>query len=71
MSDEWREYSAHGWSVHGIAVRLQVSQDMEAMAFNTAISAMMVFTNHLMTLEKPPREAVEVCPTIGVARGFL
>ena len=29
------------------------------MAFNTAISAMMVFTNHLAKLDVAPREAVE------------
>lgn len=39
---------------------LQVSEDIDELAFNTAISALMVLTNHLMTFEKPPREALEV-----------
>lgn len=38
----------------------KVSEDIDSMAFNTAISAMMVLTNHLQGLkEKVPREAVE------------
>eukprot|EP00979_Chaetoceros_neogracilis_P010353 scaffold2455_cov212-Chaetoceros_neogracile.AAC.7 len=38
----------------------KVSEDMEAMSFNTAISAMMVLTNHLQSLkDEVPREAVE------------
>ncbi|HVY44279.1 MAG TPA: leucine--tRNA ligase [Minicystis sp.] len=37
----------------------KVTHDVEAMAFNTAISAMMVFLNHLAAMEAPPREAVE------------
>lgn len=38
----------------------KVTEDMEAMSFNTAISAMMVFTNHLQSLkDKVPREAAE------------
>lgn len=38
----------------------KVSTDIDAMAFNTAISAMMVLTNHLAGLkENVPREAVE------------
>jgi len=38
----------------------KVSEDIENMSFNTAISAMMVLTNHLQTLkDKVPREAVE------------
>jgi len=36
----------------------KVTQDIEAMAFNTAISAMMVYTNHLYTLEVIPKDAV-------------
>src|SRR5690606_36890668 len=36
----------------------KVTSDIEAMAFNTAISAMMVFLNHLSSLPSPPREAV-------------
>ncbi len=35
----------------------KVGQDIESMAFNTAISAMMVFTNHLYSLQVIPREA--------------
>ena len=38
----------------------KVTEDMEAMSFNTAISAMMVLTNHLQSLkEDVPREAAE------------
>jgi leucyl-tRNA synthetase len=38
----------------------KVTEDMEAMSFNTAISAMMVLTNHLQSLkDKVPREAAE------------
>lgn len=38
----------------------KVTQDIETMSFNTAISAMMVLTNHLTTLkEMVPREAAE------------
>jgi leucyl-tRNA synthetase len=36
----------------------KVTQDIDAMAFNTAISAMMVFTNHLYSLPEIPRDAV-------------
>ncbi|MFO0613304.1 MAG: leucine--tRNA ligase [Polyangiaceae bacterium] len=36
----------------------KVSHDIEALAFNTAISTMMVFTNHLHGLKDTPREAV-------------
>jgi leucyl-tRNA synthetase len=35
----------------------KVTRDIEAMAFNTAISAMMVLTNHLSAMPSPPREA--------------
>ncbi|MFO0586161.1 MAG: leucine--tRNA ligase [Polyangiaceae bacterium] len=35
----------------------KVSQDIDAMAFNTAISAMMVYTNHLLSLAEVPRDA--------------
>ena len=38
----------------------QVTEDIEQLSFNTAISAMMVLTNHLSTLERAPREALEV-----------
>lgn len=38
----------------------KVTEDMEAMSFNTAISAMMVLANHLQSLGgKVPREAAE------------
>jgi leucyl-tRNA synthetase len=38
----------------------KVSEDMDAMSFNTAISAMMVLTNHLQSLkDEVPREAAE------------
>mmetsp|Transcript_17554 Transcript_17554/g.33290 ORF Transcript_17554/g.33290 Transcript_17554/m.33290 type:complete len:922 (-) Transcript_17554:52-2817(-) len=38
----------------------KVTEDMEAMSFNTAISSMMVLTNHLQTLkDQVPREAAE------------
>jgi leucyl-tRNA synthetase len=37
----------------------KVTEDVEALRYNTAISAMMIFTNHLAALEAPPREAVE------------
>ena len=36
----------------------KVSVDGDAMAFNTAISALMVFTNHLSKLKEPPKEGV-------------
>ena len=38
----------------------KVTEDIESMSFNTAISAMMVLTNHLQSLkDKVPREAAE------------
>jgi leucyl-tRNA synthetase len=37
----------------------KVTRDVEALAFNTAISAMMVLVNHLATLPELPREAAE------------
>jgi leucyl-tRNA synthetase len=37
----------------------KVTEDIESMAFNTAISALMVFSNHLQSLEKVPLEAAE------------
>ena len=38
----------------------KVTEDIESMSFNTAISAMMVLTNHLQSLKTGiPREAVE------------
>ncbi|MFT3766578.1 MAG: leucine--tRNA ligase [Minicystis sp.] len=36
----------------------KVTSDIEAMAYNTAISAMMVFSNHLADLPAVPREAM-------------
>jgi leucyl-tRNA synthetase len=38
----------------------KVGEDIEAMRFNTAISAMMILTNHLQSMGKPPREALEL-----------
>jgi leucyl-tRNA synthetase len=35
----------------------KVTRDIESMAFNTAISAMMVYTNHLLSLPVVPRDA--------------
>jgi len=45
----------------------KVGEDLDAMRFNTAISAMMTFSNHLNSQESPAREAVErlllcLCP---------
>jgi leucyl-tRNA synthetase len=38
----------------------KVTEDVDNMSFNTAISALMIFSNHLQSLkEKVPREAVE------------
>jgi leucyl-tRNA synthetase len=37
----------------------KVGDDIEAMRFNTAVSAMMILTNHLHGLPAPPREAME------------
>lgn len=37
----------------------KVSQDIEAMRFNTAVSAMMILTRHLADQKPPPREGVE------------
>ncbi|UCH29261.1 MAG: leucine--tRNA ligase, partial [Myxococcales bacterium] len=38
----------------------KVTEDIEGMRFNTAISAMMVLSNELMKLDKVPAEALEV-----------
>jgi leucyl-tRNA synthetase len=38
----------------------KVTEDIEAMRFNTAISAMMVLTNELMKLDEVPTEALDV-----------
>ena len=37
----------------------KVGEDIEALRCNTAISAMMILTNHLNNYDAPPREAVE------------
>ncbi len=37
----------------------KVGDDVEAMRFNTAVSAMMILANHLHGLDAPPREAME------------
>jgi leucyl-tRNA synthetase len=37
----------------------KVGEDIEALRFNTAVSAMMILTNHLNALEKLPRTAYE------------
>src|SRR6185295_15879613 len=37
----------------------KVSEDTEALRYNTAISSMMIFVNHLLGLESPPAAAVD------------
>ena len=37
----------------------KVGDDIDALRFNTAVSSMMILTNHLSGLDKPPRGAVE------------
>jgi leucyl-tRNA synthetase len=37
----------------------KVTEDTEALRYNTAISSMMILTNHLSSLESPPAEAVD------------
>jgi leucyl-tRNA synthetase len=37
----------------------KVGDDIDALRFNTAVSAMMILTNHLATLDKQPRDALE------------
>jgi leucyl-tRNA synthetase len=37
----------------------KVQGDIEGMRFNTVVSALMIFTNHLASLSAPPREAFE------------
>jgi leucyl-tRNA synthetase len=37
----------------------KVGDDVDAMHFNTAVSAMMILTNHLNGIERPPRPALE------------
>jgi len=36
----------------------KVTQDYDSLSFNTAISALMVFSNHLQSLKQPPAEAL-------------
>jgi len=42
----------------------KVTLDIEALAYNTAISAMMVLTNHLQSLDAMPKEALEALALI-------
>jgi leucyl-tRNA synthetase len=42
----------------------KVTEDIEGMRFNTAISAMMVLSNELTKLEAVPSEALEVLATL-------
>src|SRR5205814_575172 len=37
----------------------KVTEDIEALRFNTAISALMVFVNEFINVEEKPREAME------------
>jgi leucyl-tRNA synthetase len=37
----------------------KVGADLEALRFNTSISALMIYLNHLAGLDQPPREALE------------
>jgi leucyl-tRNA synthetase len=37
----------------------KVQEDIEALRLNTAVSAMMILTNHLVSLAKPPKSAIE------------
>jgi leucyl-tRNA synthetase len=37
----------------------KVGEDIDGMRLNTAVSAMMILSNHLASLEEPPRDAVE------------
>jgi leucyl-tRNA synthetase len=37
----------------------KVQSDIEAMRFNTVVSGLMIFCNHLFALEAPPREGFE------------
>jgi leucyl-tRNA synthetase len=38
----------------------KVGDDIDALRFNTAVSAMMILTNHLAGIERPPRAAIEM-----------
>jgi leucyl-tRNA synthetase len=38
----------------------KVGEDIEGLRFNTAISSMMILSNHLSGMKQPPREAVEL-----------
>jgi leucyl-tRNA synthetase len=42
----------------------KVTQDIEALRLNTAISAMMIFTNHLLSLSQVPAQAMQGLLTI-------
>ncbi len=55
LTDDWDEQTER--LVHKTIKK--VTEDIERMAFNTALSALMVLTNHLMALEPVPRKAVE------------
>lgn len=48
-----QEYAAHS------AIK-KVTEDIDALSFNTAVSAMMIFTNELTAAEIRPRAAVEI-----------
>jgi len=37
----------------------KIGADFDALRFNTTVSALMIFLNHLATLQEPPREAFE------------
>ena len=42
----------------------KVTEDIEGMRFNTAVSAMMVLTNELMKLDGVPKEALDILATL-------
>jgi leucyl-tRNA synthetase len=42
----------------------KVTEDIEGMRFNTAVSAMMVLTNELMKLDSVPKEALDILATL-------
>ena len=51
----------NGWRDGALVHRTikKVAEDIEALHFNTAISSMMILSNHLSAMSHPPREAVE------------
>ncbi|RLB61323.1 MAG: leucine--tRNA ligase [Deltaproteobacteria bacterium] len=55
VTDDWDEETQR--LVHKTVKK--VTADVERMAFNTALSALMVLTNHLMGLDPVPRRAAE------------